>query len=59
MRIFPSRDSVVRLLGALLMEQDEAWTTGKRYFDMAAYWQWHRAQAASAEREELQQHTPL
>jgi len=38
-RIFPNRESVVRLLGALLMEQDEAWTTGKRYFDMTAYWQ--------------------
>jgi transposase-like protein len=42
-RIFPNRDSVIRLLGALLMEQDEAWTTGKRYFDMAAYWQWRAA----------------
>jgi putative transposase len=52
-RIFPSRDSVVRLLGALLMEQDEAWTTGHRYFDMTAYWQWRRAQAASAEQEAL------
>jgi transposase-like protein len=56
-RIFPSRDSVVRLLGALLMEQDEAWTTGKHYFDMIAYWQWRRALAASAEQEDLQQHT--
>ncbi len=37
-RIFPNRESVVRLLGALLMEQDEAWTTGKRYFDMTTYW---------------------
>jgi transposase-like protein len=38
-RIFPNRDAVIRLVGALLMEQDEAWTTGKRYFDMTAYWQ--------------------
>jgi len=42
-RIFPNRDSVIRLLGALLMEQDEAWTTGKRYFDMTAYWQWRES----------------
>ena len=56
-RIFPARESVIRLLGALLMEHDEAWTTGKRYFDMTAYRQWRRAQADSAEQEELQQHT--
>jgi putative transposase len=53
-RIFPNRASVVRLLGALLMEQDEAWTTGKRYFDMTAYEQWR---SNPAEQEELQQHT--
>jgi transposase-like protein len=56
-RIFPNRQSVIRLLGALLMEQDEAWTTGKRYFDMTTYWQWRRAPATSAEQEELQPHT--
>jgi transposase-like protein len=39
-RIFPNRESVLRLVGALLMEQDEVWTTGTRYFDMTAYWQW-------------------
>jgi hypothetical protein len=22
------------------MEQDEQWSTGKRYFDMTAYWHW-------------------
>jgi transposase-like protein len=47
-RIFPNRDSAIRLLGALLMEQDEGWSTGKRYFDMTAYWQWRAAQAAAA-----------
>ena len=34
----------VCLLGMSLMGQDEAWTTGKRYFGMTAYWQWHAAQ---------------
>jgi putative transposase len=52
-RIFPNRDSVVRLLGALLMEQDEAWTTGKRYFDMTTYWQWRSDPAEPTEQEEL------
>jgi transposase-like protein len=39
-RIFPNRDAVIRLVGALLLEQDEVWTTGKRYFEMTSYWQW-------------------
>jgi putative transposase len=47
-RIFPNRASVLRLVGALLMEQDEAWTTGKRYFDMTAYWQWRERPAQQA-----------
>jgi putative transposase len=50
-RIFPNRESVIRLLGALLMEQDEAWTTGKHYFDMSAYWRWR---SNSSEQEDLQ-----
>jgi putative transposase len=43
-RIFPNRTAAVRLLGALLMEQDEAWATGHRYFDMTSYWQWRARQ---------------
>ena len=34
-RIFPNRESVIRLIGALLMEQDEKWASGKKYLDMA------------------------
>lgn len=45
-RIFPNRESVIRLVGALLMEQDEVWTTGKRYFDMTAYWLWRETRLA-------------
>jgi transposase-like protein len=45
-RIFPHRTSAVRLLGALLLEQDESCTTGHRYFDMTAYWQWYASQSA-------------
>ena len=30
-RIFPNRESAVRLIGALLMEIDEKWTSGHRY----------------------------
>lgn len=55
-RIFPNRDAVLRLVGALLMEQDEVWTTGKRYFDMAAYWQWREQTLAQPT---LFQETPM
>ncbi len=47
-RIFPNRESVLRLVGALLMEQDEVWTTGKRYFEMTAYWLWREPQPKQA-----------
>jgi transposase-like protein len=29
-RIFPNRESAIRLLGSLLMEHDEVWSTGRR-----------------------------
>ena len=38
-RIFPNVASVIRLMGALLMEHDEKWQTGRKYFDMALYYQ--------------------
>jgi putative transposase len=34
-RSFPNRESAIRLLGAVLMERHEHWTTGHRYFAMA------------------------
>jgi putative transposase len=38
-RIFPNEASVIRLMGALLMEQDEKWQAGRKYFDMDLYYQ--------------------
>jgi len=38
-RIFPNRESSLRLLGAFLIEYDEKWS-GKKYFDMADYDEW-------------------
>jgi hypothetical protein len=40
-------NALMRLLGALLMEYDETWTTGKRYFEMALYAQWRAEQGAA------------
>lgn len=37
-RIFPNEASIIRLMGALLMEQDEKWQTGRKYFDMELYY---------------------
>ena len=49
-RIFPNRASAERLLGALLMEQDESWSTGRVYLEMSEYWRWRetRERATSA-----------
>jgi len=37
-RIFPNVASVIRLIGALLIEQDEKWSTSINYFDMSDYY---------------------
>jgi transposase-like protein len=36
-RVFPNEESLIRLLGALLMEQHEKWISGRKYFDMDEY----------------------
>jgi len=41
-RIFPSRESGIRLIGALLMEQDEKWVSGRKYLDMTEYFEWQK-----------------
>lgn len=38
-RIFPNKDSAIRLIGAMLIEQHEKWTSGHKYFDMDEYYQ--------------------
>jgi len=39
-RIFPNRESLIRLIGALLIEFDEKWASGRRYFEMAEFDAW-------------------
>ncbi len=41
-RIFPNEDSAIRLIGALLSEFHEQWSTGKKYFDMSEYQEWRK-----------------
>ena len=53
-RIFPNVESAKRLLGALLIEKDEAWSTDRQYFDMRAYVECKQEQTAMTTNE-LQQ----
>ncbi|WP_028611688.1 IS256 family transposase [Paenibacillus harenae] len=39
-RIFPNRDSVVRLIGSVLIEIEEHWEANRRYMDMSTYHEW-------------------
>lgn len=43
-RIFPNEAAALRLIGALLTEHHEVWSTGKRYFDMTEYFEWKTTQ---------------
>ena len=36
-RIFNDEESALRLIGAVLVEIDESWTTGNKYLDMTGY----------------------
>jgi len=47
-RIFPNRESLARLIGALLIEFDEKWSSGRRYFDMAEFESWLRDRPVSS-----------
>ena len=38
--IFPNEESALRLIGAVLVEIDESWTTGNKYLDMTEYLLW-------------------
>lgn len=47
-RIFPNDDSALRLIGALLAEQNELWQE-RRYLDMDEFAEWATARAANNE----------
>ena len=54
-RIFPNRDSAMRLIGALLVEQDEVWTEGRKYLDMTEYREWMEGLKSSDEPSQAEQ----
>jgi len=41
-RIFPNMESAWRLIGAVLAEKHEEWSTGRKYLDMAEYRKWKK-----------------
>lgn len=45
-RIFPNGESALRLIGALLAEQNEAWME-RRYLDMDEFNEWRKARKAA------------
>ena len=47
-RIFPNDESALRLIGALLAEQNEAWQE-RRYLDMDEFAQWAAEQATTGD----------
>jgi len=49
-RIFPNMESAWRLIGAVLAEKHEEWSTGRKYLDMAEFQQW-KEQASRPEPE--------
>ena len=43
-RIFPNEASAIRLIGAMLAEKHEVWSTGRKYFDMQEFFEWKKNQ---------------
>ena len=43
-RIFPNEASAMPLIGALLIEQHETWSTGRKYFDRQECFEWKTSQ---------------
>ena len=49
-RIFPHRESLLRLVTALALEQSEEWVSGRRYLDRDPFWEDRRRPSAPAPR---------
>jgi transposase-like protein len=51
-RIFPNRQSCLRLVSALAIEMSEEWVTGRRYLDMEELGEQRRLEELFVETEE-------
>lgn len=49
--IFPSVESAERLIGALIIDEDEKWLGGQRYLDMDDLYEWEESQRNELTRE--------
>jgi len=45
-----TRDSLMRLAGAFLMEIDEKWSSGRKYLEMTKYWNWRKESVKKAQK---------
>ena len=50
-RIFPNKASAWRLVGALLAEKHEEWSTGKRCWTMDEFYGWREKQTHTSTKE--------
>ena len=57
-RIFPNRGSAWRLVGALLAETHEEWSTGRRYLKMETFYQWRQLHTESHSSERTTEKLP-
>jgi transposase-like protein len=53
-RIFPNRESAIRLIGAMLRNQDEKWSTGRKYLELDEYQEWSKARPTVREPEKTE-----
>jgi putative transposase len=51
-RIFPNDDSALRLIGALLAEQNEVWAE-RRYLDMDEFAEWAASRSTSSDHQNV------